>query len=401
MTDLNLMKELHIAGDSKILMLVLDGLGGLPKDAGGKTELETAQTPHFDRLARDGLCGLSLPIGQGITPGSGPSHLALFGYDPLRHEIGRGVLEALGIGFDLGSDDVAARGNFCTVDADGLIIDRRAGRISTEKCRELVSRLRKITLPDVHVFVEPVEDYRFALILRARGLSGAVTETDPQQIGKAPLPVEPLSPDAEPTAHLLNLWIEQAADILAGEEKANMVTLRGIARNPGLPPMPEIYGLRCAAIATYPMYRGVSKLVGMDVLEAGHSIEEEISALKSHWHEYDFFYFHIKKTDSAGEDGDFEGKVSLIEKVDAMMPEILSLKPDVILVTGDHSTPAVMKSHSWHPVPFLLWSDRCRPDAAQHFGERDCAGGSLGQFPAKEIMSLAMANAGRLSKYGA
>jgi 2,3-bisphosphoglycerate-independent phosphoglycerate mutase len=401
MADFNLMRELQTSAPTKIVMLVMDGLGGLPLQAGGKTELETARTPNMDRLAREGLCGLSTPIAAGITPGSGPAHLALFGYDPLKYEIGRGVLEALGIGFDLGPEDVAARGNFCTVNEQGLITDRRAGRIPTAKCIELVQMLRPIKLPGVEVFVEPVEDYRFALILRGPGLAGGLTETDPQQTGKAPLPVKALAPEAQRTADLLNQWIAEAAKVLAKQRPANMVTLRGIAKNPGLPAMGDVYGLRCAAIATYPMYRGVAKLVGMTVLDAGATVEDEIAALQRHWAEFDFFYVHIKKTDSAGEDGDFDRKVSIIEHVDELVPQIMALKPDVVVVTGDHSTPALLKSHSWHPVPALIWSPVCRADLTQSFGESECSRGALGTFPALDIMPLALANAKRLIKFGA
>jgi len=401
MHDFDLMRELHIAGQGKILLLVMDGLGGLPMEPGGPTELEAAYTPNLDALARDSICGLSLPVGPGITPGSGPGHLALFGYDPFRYEIGRGVLEACGIDFPLKKDDLAARGNFCTVDAEGRIIDRRAGRISTEKGAELVSVLRQITLPGVEVFVEPVQEYRFVLVIRGEGLVAELSETDPQQLGVPPLPVKALLPQAEATAVLVNEWIAQARKILADQHPANMVLLRGLSKEPGLPQMGDIYGLRLGAIATYPMYRGVAQLVGMDVLPTGDSIEDEVATLKAHWDEYDFFYFHVKKTDSAGEDGDFARKVSIIEHVDEVLPEILALKPAVVIVTGDHSTPALLKSHSWHPVPTLLWSPYCRADEVTQFGERACMRGGLGTFPAADLLPLAMANALRLTKYGA
>ena len=401
MHDFELMRELHVSGQGKILLLVMDGLGGLPLEPGGPTELEAAHTPNLDALARESICGLSLPVGPGITPGSGPGHLALFGYDPFCYEIGRGVLEACGIGFPLEKDDLAARGNFCTVDAEGRIVDRRAGRIPTEKCVELVAMLRQITLPGVEVFVEPVQDYRFVLVLRGPGLVAELSETDPQQLGVPPLPVRALSPPAEATAALVNEWIAQAQKILADQHPANMVLLRGLSKEPGLPQMGDIYGLRPAAIATYPMYRGVAKLVGMDVLPTGDTIEDEIATLKEHWEEYDFFYFHVKKTDSAGEDGDFARKASIIEHVDEVLPEILALKPAVVIVTGDHSTPALLKSHSWHPVPTLLWSPYCRADEVTQFGERACMRGGLGTFPATDLLPLAMANALRLTKYGA
>lgn len=400
--DQAVISSLAIPSDTKIVLLVLDGLGGVPLQPGGMTELETANTPHLDALARDGICGLHDPIGPGITPGSGPSHLALFGYDPLQHQIGRGVLEALGIGFDLQAGDMAARGNFCTVDDAGLITDRRAGRISTEKSTELVGSLRSIELPDVQTFVEPVKEYRFVLVLRSENLTGPLTETDPQRLGIAPLPVKALRPEAEHTAAEFNQWIAQARAILADHSPANMVTLRGLDKNPGLPSMKEVYGLRAAAIAAYPMYRGAARLVGMDVLPTGESVEEEMESLKTHWASYDFFFVHVKKIDSAGEDGDFDRKVSLIEQVDKVIgPTIQQLQPDVVVVTGDHSTPALLRSHSWHPVPVLLYSRHCRSDEVQHFSERECARGALGRFPATEIMPLALANALRLTKFGA
>lgn len=402
MTSQKIISELVVCNTTKIVLLILDGLGGAPMHPGGPTELETAHTPNLDALAADGICGLHDPIAPGITPGSGPSHLALFGYDPLQHQIGRGVLESLGIGFDLHSDDMAARGNFCTVDENGLITDRRAGRIPTEKATELIQLLRPITLPDVKVFVEPVKDYRFILVLRGEGLSGPLTETDPQRLGAAPLPVEALSPEAERAAALFNQWVSHARQILADQRPANMVTLRGLDKNPGLPSMEAMYGLRAAAVAGYPMYRGVAKLVGMEVLPTGETIEEEANTLEAYWPDYDFFFVHVKKTDSAGEDGDFDEKVAIIEHVDrTLVPAIVQLKPDVLVVTGDHSTPALLRSHSWHPVPILLHSPYCRADPVKEFSERGCVSGALGRFPATDIMPLAMANALRLAKFGA
>lgn len=402
MTDLETISELVIPNTTKIVLLVIDGLGGVPLRPGGLTELETAHTPNLDALAADGICGLHDPVAPGITPGSGPGHLALFGYDPFRYEIGRGVLEALGIGFDLQSDDMAARGNFCTVDKNGLVTDRRAGRIPTSKSIELVDMLRSITLPDAQVFVEPVKEYRFLLVLRGEGLAGPLTETDPQRLGVPPLPVQALSPEAERTAGLFNQWISQARDVLSGLQPANMVTLRGLSRNPGLPSMQEVYGLRAAAIAAYPMYRGVAKLVGMEVLSTGESVEEEVETLRDHWADYDFFFLHVKKADSAGENGDFQRRVSIIEHADrVVVPAILKLEPDVLVVTGDHSTPALLRSHTWHPVPVVLVSRHCRSDAVTEFSEGGCSQGALGRFRATDIMPLAMANALRLTKFGA
>jgi len=402
MADLNLMRELAIEGQTKILLLVLDGVGGLPMQPDGPTELEAAHTPNLDALAARSICGMGIPVAPGITPGSGPGHLALFGYDPLQYEIGRGVLEALGIGFDLQPDDMAARGNFCTIDPQtGLITDRRAGRIPTEVGARLCEKLRQIRLPGVETFVEPVKEYRFVLVLRGEGLYDGLTETDPQQVGKPPLPVEPLRPEAAPTAELLNQWMAEARKILADDHPANGCNLRGIAKDPGLPKIPETYRLRCGAIATYPMYRGVAKLAGMEVLPTGETIEDEVETLKAYWAGYDFFFFHVKKTDSRGEDGDFEGKVKVIEHFDAALPDILALEPDVVIVTGDHSTPALWKAHSWHELPVLLWSRYIRRDGVTQFGERPCMAGGLGHIHHADLLPLAMAHAGRFIKFGA
>ena len=404
MADFRLMSELAERNDDKIVLLVMDGLGGLPMEPGGPTELEAAHTPHLDKLAGEGTLGLSMPIGRGISPGSGPAHLALFGYDPLIYDIGRGVLEALGIGFDLRPDDVAARGNFCTLDANGLISDRRAGRIKSEAAAALVQRLKTISLPGVQVFVEPVKEHRFVLVLRpghGDSLGADLNDTDPQLAGHAPLPVRAQKSGSERTAELVNQWIAQAQEILKDERPANGLTLRGFAKDPGLPRFPDIYKLRAAAIAIYPMYRGVAKLVGMDVLEPGQTLADEVACLREAWARYDFFFVHIKPTDSRGEDGDFAAKVKVIEEVDALIPDIMALRPKVLIVTGDHATPAKLKSHSWHPVPVLLWSPNARPDGVASFGERSCRMGGLGIFQATDLMPLAMGHALRLARYGA
>jgi len=406
MANFELTKALQMTRETKIIQLVLDGLGGLPRELDGKTELEAARTPNLDALAGRAQLGLAVPVAPGVTPGSGPAHLSLFGYDPLKFDIGRGVLEALGIGFDLQPEDVAARGNFCSVDQDGLITDRRAGRIPTEVCRKLVALLRDIELPGIETFVEAVKEYRFVLVLRpteGQTLHAHILDTDPQRLGVPPLPARAQDKASEATAALVNDWIAAAREILQDHHPANSLNLRGLAKDPGLPKFGSVYGLRAAAIATYPMYRGVAKLVGMDVLPlAGETLEDEVDTLRIHWEQYDYFFFHVKKTDSAGEDGDFERKASVIEHVDqAVVPAILDLGPDVLVVTGDHSTPAALKSHSWHPVPTLLWSHYCRPDGIAEFGERGCGRGSLGVFAATDEMPLALGHALRLNKYGA
>jgi 2,3-bisphosphoglycerate-independent phosphoglycerate mutase len=398
---LDLIKGLAIENESKIVLLVADGLGGLPMEPGGPTELEAASTPNLDALVAGNVCGLSIPVAPGITPGSGPGHLGLFGYDPLRYSIGRGVLEALGIDFDLGPDDVAARGNFCTVGPDGAITDRRAGRISTDVCRRLVDKLRTIRPGGVELFVEPVRDYRFVLVLRGEGLGAEVEDTDPGRTGVPPLEPVPRDAASERTAALLRHFIEEAACLLADEHPANMITLRGIARRPPMPTFREVYRLRAGAIAVYPMYRGLARLVGMDILPAGSSWAEQVERLHDTWPDYDFFFLHYKYTDAAGEDGDFARKVACIEEFDAQIASVMELRPDVVVVTGDHSTPASYRSHSWHPVPVVLAAGTCRPDAATLFREDQCLRGGLGQVEAKYLLPLALAHAGRLGKYGA
>ena len=398
---LDLIKPLATRNPSKIVLAVADGLGGLPVERGGPTELEAAATPHLDALVRDNVCGLSIPVLPGITPGSGPGHLGLFGYDPLQHQIGRGVLEALGIDFELQPNDVAARGNFCTVDQDGVITDRRAGRIGSDAARGLVEKLRQIRLPNAEVFVDHVREYRFVLVLRGDDAAADVHDTDPGQTGARPLEPKAQNPQSEPTARLIGQFIRQAAEILKDDHPANMITLRGIARRPPTPSLEEVCGLRAAAIAVYPMYRGLARLVGMTILEPGANWAEQTAALRRHWQEFDFFFLHYKYTDAAGEDGDFQRKIKCIEEFDGQMPRITELGPDVLIVTGDHSTPARLRSHSWHPVPVLLAAESCRPDLVESFGERPCLQGGLGQLEAKYLLPLALAHAGRLAKFGA
>jgi 2,3-bisphosphoglycerate-independent phosphoglycerate mutase len=401
MTEHELIRELAEKNGSKIVMLVADGLGGLPLEPHGKTELETASTPNLDRLASRGTSGLSVPVLPGITPGSGPGHLGLFGYDPLAFKIGRGALEATGIGFELGPHDVAARGNFCTLDSAGLISDRRAGRIPSEESFKVVERLQTVKIPGVETFVKPVKEHRFVVVFRGQGLDGAVADTDPQATGVAPLDPTPLTPAAQRTADVAKEFVRQARAILGDEKKANGMVLRGFASKPQLPSYLDLYGLRAAAIAVYPMYKGLAQLAGMTLVGKAQSLDEQIDELAKCWNDYDFFFLHFKYTDSTGEDGAFEQKVKRIEELDRAIPRIEKLKPDVLIVTGDHSTPSKLKSHSWHPVPTLLAADTCRPDGLTKFSERDCLRGGFGQFPAKHLMLLAMAHSMRFGKYGA
>ena len=397
----DLVRSLKTKNESKIVLLVADGLGGLPLVAGGKTELETARTPNLDALAQRGVLGGSIPILPGITPGSGPGHLGLFGYDPLKHLIGRGVLEAVGVGFPMGKNDVAIRCNFCTLDAHGNISDRRAGRIPSEESAPLAIKLRDVKIPGVEIFVEPVKEHRFVVVFRAAGLGGNVLDTDPQKTGVPPL--DPVASDdaSRRTVQVAKEFYTQACKILKGQPKANGLTMRGFSAMPDLPTYEEVYGVRAAAVAVYPMYKGLAHLVGMKIVGKPNTLDEEIDVLEQNWQDYDFFFVHFKYTDSRGEDGNFDAKVKMIEQFDAIVPRVMALKPTVLIVTGDHSTPAKMASHSWHPVPVLLVADNCRPDACQTFGETEALRGGLGQFEAKYLMSLALANADRLGKYGA
>lgn len=402
MSDIHtLTRQIQKKNDSKIVLLVADGLGGLPLEPGGKTELETARTPHLDALAQRGTLGLSVPVIPGITPGSGPGHLGLFGYDPLRYQIGRGVLESLGIDFDLGPNDVAIRGNFCTLDDSGNIEDRRAGRVLTEVAAPLCEKLNEIKIPGVEVFVRHVKEYRLVVVFRGEGLEGNVDDTDPQATGIPPLAPRARDAASQRTVEIAEEFLRQAREVLKNDRPANFLMLRGIAKRPPIPTFEEVYGTRAAAIAVYPMYRGLARLVSMDVLDAGQTLDDQCARLEQAWNDYDFFFMHFKYTDSTGEDGNFDAKVQRTEELDAAIPRITALNPTVLIVTGDHSTPSKMRSHSWHPVPTLLAADLCRFDGSTEFGESQCRQGGLGQFEAKYLMPLALAHAGRLEKFGA
>ena len=403
MSDTAFLSELAAAASSKMVLLVMDGLGGLPHPDSGLTELETARTPNLDALARDSACGLIHAIAPGITPGSGPAHMALFGYDPVRFEVGRGVLSALGVGIELGPDDLAARVNFCTVEG-GMITDRRAGRISTEENMRLCVKLAHIHLEGAEEIIRPEKEHRAALVFKGAGLSDLVTDTDPQHTGVAPLRCEALPEGgeiAERTAGLINAYLEKAAEVLADEHPANMIVTRGFTKLPHIPSITDLYSIRAGAIATYPMYRAVASLVGMDVIETGPSLSDQVDALENTWDTYDYFFVHYKYTDSRGEDGDFDAKVACIEEVDGIIPRLVGLNPDVLVVTGDHSTPALLKGHSWHPSPLMLRSRWERRDRVESFGETACTAGCLGIFAATDLMPLMLANAQRLNKFGA
>lgn len=385
----------------KIILFVIDGLGGINQS--GKTELEMANTPNLDRLSKISSLGMIIPVLPGITPGSGPAHLSLFGYDPLKWEIGRGVLSVLGVGAEVRKGDICVRGNFATIDKKGIITDRRAGRISDDECRRLCEKLNNEIkkVKNVEVLFYPEKEHRFALILRGRGLSPQISDTDPQVTGQPPLKARSLSPKSNTTAQIVNELVERTGKILSSEERANFVLLRGFSSVPEIPPFESLFGLKACAIAEYPMYRGLARLIGMDLLRKPSSPEEIVTILKESYETYDFFYLHYKKADSMGEDGNFEGKVRAIEIADTIAGELFNLAPDVLVITGDHSTPSELKSHSWHPVPLLLYSETCRRDGFERFSEMTAKGGSLGIFPSIYLMPLILAHAGKLQKFGA
>ena len=400
MIDLKQVQDCYVSTSSKMVLLVVDGLGGLAHPETKLSELETANIPNLDAMAQESACGLTTPVLPGIAPGSGPGHLALFGYDPLKYIIGRGALEALGIDVDLQPGDVAARGNFCTVDDEGLLTDRRAGRIPTQLSAPLCEQLDKIELPGVQLDVYPVQDYRFVLRLRGTGLSEQVTETDPQINGVPALGVQALTRNAEKTATLVNEFVEQARKILAEEVPANMLLLRGWAQLPELPPMGSAYKLNPAGIAAYPMYRGLATVAKMHIIPTGKNFSDEVATLKENYDNHDFFFIHYKPADAAGEDGDFGAKVQALEDLDPLIPSIRDLNPDVFMVAGDHSTPAIMAAHSWHPVPFMLNSQLTRGEGVPSFDERSCGLGSIGRIPATSVMHLGLSHAGKLTKFG-
>lgn len=400
-----LIKPLIQKNGTKIIMVVLDGIGGLP-NASGKTELEVAQTPNLDALARRSACGLHIPVAHGITPGSGPGHLGIFGYDPIECQIGRGILEALGLGLNVRKTDVAVRCNYATF-IDGLITDRRAGRIATEKSKVLTDKLQNElgNIDEAELIFAPGMEHRFAVIMRfpepLEPDAAFISDTDPQKENKPPLYPSALTKNSERVSRIAEKLINKAHEILKAETKANYILTRGFSNMPHIPTFSDAFGLNAIAIATYPMYRGLAKLVSMETPALEGSVEDEINFLKQKYNDHDFFFMHVKKIDSYGEDGNFEGKAARIEEFDKLLPQILELKPDALIITGDHSTPSVMKGHSWHPVPVLIHSPYVLGNVCESFSERQFLKGELGILPAVNIMPLALAHAGRLKKYGA
>lgn len=399
-----LIKDLIQKNNTKIIFIVLDGLGGLPVN--GKTELESADTPNMDALAQTSACGLHQPVSMGITPGSGPGHLSLFGYDPLEYEIGRGILEALGLGMEVKKTDVAIRCNYAKIE-NGIVIDRRAGRIPSEQSRKLTEKLQADInrIDEAEILMSPGMEHRFAVIFRfpepLTPDAAAINDTDPQKEGRQPLKPVPGSQAAEQVVRIAEKFIIRTSEILQDGEKANYILLRGFSLKPHLFSFNEAYGLNAIAIANYPMYRGIAKLIGMHAPVVKGEIKDEIDFLKKNYDNYDFFFLHVKNIDSSGEDGNFDEKARRIEEFDLQLLQILELNPDLLIITGDHSTPSVLKGHSWHPVPVLLKSSYVLGGLCNAFSERECIKGELGIFRTINLMPLILANAERLKKFGA
>lgn len=395
-------KEIVRPDGGKIVLLVIDGLGGLPHpDHGGRSELEVARIPNLDDLAARSTIGRAEILTAGLTPGSGPGHLALFGYDPQKIDFGRGLLEALGSNYPLAPGEIAARGNFCTVDASGLIQDRRAGRPTDAECRDLCERIRRsVRLRSGSFEILPGKQHRFTLILRGDRLGHRLNDNDPQVEGKAPLPFTGHDDDARRTVALVDEFVGAASRVLRDEPRASGMLLRGFSSRPAIETFRERYGLRAAALAIYPMYRGVASLVGMDILEPGKSLRDQIAAAREAWDRYDFFFIHTKEADTAGHSGDFAGKVAVLESIDRDIPDLEALGADALLITGDHSTPTLHREHSWHPVPVILHS-RSSLSVAAPFTERGVLAGGLQTVSAQDLLPLALAHAGRLDKFGA
>ena len=402
MIDFQYLSSIRKQTDSKIVMIVVDGLGGMTDPSTGQSELEAAKLPNLDKLASISSCGVSTPVLPGITPGSGPGHMALFGYNPIKYLLGRGVLEGLGIGAPIGKGDVAARGNFCLLGEDGKIIDRRAGRITTEECVELVELLKQIEIPGFGIEIHPVMDYRFVLVFKGETSSPDVSETDPQITGVTSMISNPTSERGTGTALAVNLFTQRSAEILREHNgSANGILLRGFSNIPELPHFGASYALNPAAIAAYPMYRGVAGLLGMDVLKSNQTFEDEIKTLEANYSKnYDYFFLHYKPADSAGEDGNFAQKVAMLEEFDSQLERVLKLEPDVLVVCGDHSTPSYIASHSWHPVPFLISSNLSQGRVGAKFTENSCQDGSIGSIRAEELMLLVLSHADKLNKFG-
>jgi len=403
MKSLNI-QELVLAETTKIVFLIMDGIGGVAMPGTEGTELQVARTPNLDCLARNSICGLLDPIAPGITPGSGPAHFGLFGYDPVEYSIGRGVLEAAGIDFPFTPNDVLARINFCTVDTRGIIIDRRAGRLSTDENNRICAKLQdniKLHHRLDDILIRPVKEHRAVVAFRGKDIYGDLDDTDPQKVGLSPLAPKALTNSSHEMTQIVTDFISQCSHILSHEPSANMLLLRGFAKYRPFPSMLERFKMKSVALAVYPMYKGIARLLGMHVLEGLTDISAEFNALGEQFSHYDFFFLHIKPTDSRGEDGDFNGKVKVIEEVDSYIPQVLELQPDVLVVTGDHSTPALLKGHSWHPVPVVLYAQTCRRDNVQAFDEISCIQGGLGRMDSVRLMTVALAHAGRLAKFGA
>ncbi len=398
----------------KGILIVCDGLGDLREK--GKTPLQAAKTPNMDRLAEHGACGLMHTIGRGIIPGSDTAHLQLFGYSTEKYYTGRGTFEALGVGIELEEGDVAFRCNFATVDEKMKILDRRAGRISTSFAKKLEQDFQNIEIDGAKVIFKASVEHRGALVLRGKGLSHKVGDTDPHSLTRL-LVSKPLegTPEAKKTAKILNEFTKLSHEKLNSnplnegrELPANILLSRGPGIFSKAPPMEEKFGIRSACVAGGALYKGVAKFVGMDILKVKGAtgakdtdLNSKADAVVSALNEYDFVFLHIKATDSFSHDGDFGGKKKFIEKIDSeVLPKLMETGAN-IMITGDHTTPCRIGDHSSHPTPFLMNGELVRHDDIKKFDEFSCANGSLGHLFGKDVMNMMVSLMGKAHIYGA
>jgi len=410
---------------SKVLIVLLDGLGDRPsRSLNGMTPLQMAHKPGLDELAAEGITGIMDPVAPGIPVGSDTGHLSILGYDPYRYYTGRGPLEALGAGMDLRPGDVAFRVNFATVGDDWTVIDRRAGRISTEEARALGEAIREMAAGfDSEFrfeFLSTVE-HRGVLVMRGDGLSDEVTDVDPHREGvKAEMP-RPRSqtPEAERTARELERFLRRAREVLEshplnvervkkGLRPANAILPRGAGKMPKLPSLRERFGVSSVVIAGGALYRGVCRAAGMDVRivptatgTLNTDLNAKFNAAFESLRTYDLVFLHIKGTDTASHDRNPAVKASFIEKVDReLRARIDQLQDVVVCVTGDHTTSSIDGRHHGDPVPILIWGEGVRRDKVVRFDEVSCADGALGRIRGLDVMNVLMDLVGRVEMFG-
>ena len=404
----------------KVVLVIIDGLGDRPiSELKDQTPLEAANTPNLDYFATNGITGIMNAIDVGIRPGSDTSHLAIFGYDPETHYTGRGIFEAAGIGMELKKGDIALRGNFATVTEDLIIVDRRAGRI--ENVSKLADALNGMKIDGVRFFVKAGVMHRAGVVLRGSNLSHMVSDNDPHEVGVKVKQVKALdnTEEAKFTASVINKFLEEAHKILKEHEvnkkrrkerllEANYILLRGASKLTHFEPFEKKYKLKACCIAGAGLYKGIAKVLGMDVLQvkgatgtANTDINAKFIAAKKALAKYDFVFVHIKYADNYAEDGNVFGKLKFIEKIDDALIHLIGIKDTLIVITADHSTPCKLKAHSGDPVPIVMFGEGVRTDKVKEFNERSCMQGGLGRIKGKDLMNEILNLIGKAKLYGA